>query len=69
VSSDGSRFSQEMLTDVLDREYETADSIINAVAAAVETFAAGAQLFDDLTLVAVRLKRVPAKKQRMASVP
>jgi serine phosphatase RsbU (regulator of sigma subunit) len=66
VSSDGSRFSQEMLTDVLDRQYETADSIINAVAAAVETFAAGAQLFDDLTLVAVRLQTGKMRSAKMA---
>jgi serine phosphatase RsbU (regulator of sigma subunit) len=66
VSSDGSRFSQEMLADVLDRQYETADSIINAVAAAVETFAAGAQLFDDLTLVAVRLQTGKLRSTKMA---
>jgi len=67
VSTDGSRFTEQGLADVLDHQYETADSIINAVAAAVETFAAGAQLFDDLTLVAVRLQRGQLRKPRLAA--
>jgi serine phosphatase RsbU (regulator of sigma subunit) len=55
VSNTGSRFDRRGLAAALPHDAETADSIIQAVAAAVETFGAGAELIDDLTLVAFRL--------------
>jgi serine phosphatase RsbU (regulator of sigma subunit) len=56
----GERFSLEALQRSLAGRFDSARSLLDAAVEAIDTFRGGAELTDDLTLVAVQVKPIPA---------
>jgi serine phosphatase RsbU (regulator of sigma subunit) len=65
---DGQRFSIEGLSDSLHGRFDSAQSILDAVRAAVDEFRQGRDLADDLTVVTIQLQPSPARSPERAAV-
>jgi serine phosphatase RsbU (regulator of sigma subunit) len=62
LSPTGERFSLEALRRGLAGRFDTARSLLDAAVEAIDTFRGGTELTDDLTLVAVQVRPVPAAR-------